>query len=375
MVNRSGELVAQKGGYKAFVPKPLPPVPPLKIDTEFTQLLAEASMAVGKLNGLTSIVQDPDLFIYIFVRKEALLSSQIEGTQCSLEDVLSPDLEARDRADDIEEVSNYVLAMNEGLESLEEIAFCTRLMKNIHKLLMRGVRGDNRSPGHFRTSQNWIGPPGSSLETASFVPPPADIIEKCIEELENYINSNDDTPPLIRAALVHAQFETVHPFLDGNGRLGRLLITFLLCYWKVLEHPLLYISYFFKQYKSEYYARLNDTRSKGDWESWVKFFLRGVKESADVASSTALAIFKLHEIDRGRIQAAKPTAFTIEVYDVFCKSPIQTTSKLLEALPHGNRPKIQRSLNFLEEVMIVSTAGKNKRMKKYVYNGYLKLLL
>lgn len=375
MSTRSGEMVLQAEGYKAFVPKPLPPDPALHIDAELAQLLAESSMAVGKLNGLTSIVQDPDLFIYIFVRKEALLSSQIEGTQCSLEDVLSPDVETHDRADDIEEVANYVLAMNEGLDSLEEMKFCTRLMKNIHKLLMQGVRGENRSPGNFRTSQNWLGPPGSTLQTATFVPPPAEIVERCIKDLEHYITTEDNTPPLIKAAFVHAQFETIHPFLDGNGRLGRLLITFLLRYWQVLEHPLLYISYFFKQYKSEYYARLTDTRSKGDWESWVKFFLRGVKESADLASSTALGIFKLHEIDRGRIQAAKPTAFTNDVYTEFCKSPIQTVTKLLSALPHGTRPKIQRSLNFLEGVGVVSKVGVNKRKKKYVYIGYLTLSL
>lgn len=364
----------QPEGYRAFIPKPLPPIPELHLDAEMIDLLAKASQALGKLNGLTAIVKDPDLFIYIFVRKEALLSSQIEGTQCTIEDVLSPELSNPIRKDDIEEVANYVLAMNEGLDGLEEIPFCTRLMKNIHKFLMRGVRGENKTPGEFRTSQNWIGPAVSTLATATFVPPPAYMIDGCIGDLEKYVHQDDGTPALIKAALVHAQFETIHPFLDGNGRLGRLLITFLLCYWNILEHPLLYLSYHLKQYKTEYYARLMDIRTKGDWESWLKFFLRAVTASADLSSNTALAIFNLYQEDRGRILAAKPTPFTLEVYEQFCKSPIQTASHLVDSLASGTKPKVQRSLKFLIEAeVIVETSGKT-RGKQYVYRRYLQLL-
>ena len=374
-MNRAGSLVRQPENYDAFVPKPLPPDPPLKLDEETNLLLSEASLSLGKLTGLTSIVSEPDLFIYIFVRKEALLSSQIEGTQCSLEDILSPELDSPERKDDIEEVANYVQAMNKGLAGLKDLPVCTRLIKQIHSFLMEGVRGQNKTPGEFRKSQNWIGPLGSNLTNATFVPPPPHLVEECIGKLENYIHEEDNTPPLIKAALIHAQFETIHPFLDGNGRLGRLLITFLLCYWKVLEQPLLYISYYFKAYKSEYYAKLMDTRIKGDWESWVKFFLRAVKESSDISNSTALSIFKLHQVDKEKVLSNKPTSFTIEVFNEFCKNPIHTPSYLLKNLSTSTKPKIQRSLNYLEELKIVKEVTGKQRNKKYVYDSYLNLLL
>lgn len=374
-MNRAGSLVRQPDNYDAFIPKPLPPDPPLKLDEETSLLLSEASLSLGKLTGLTSIVSEPDLFIYIFVRKEALLSSQIEGTQCSLEDVLSPELDSPERKDDIEEVTNYVLAMNKGLAGLKDLPVCTRLIKQIHGVLMEGVRGQNKTPGEFRKSQNWIGPLGCTLTNATFVPPPPHLVEECIGKLENYIHEEDMTPPLIKAALIHAQFETIHPFLDGNGRLGRLLITFLLCYWTVLDQPLLYISYYFKRHKSEYYAKLMDTRMKGDWESWIKFFLRAVKESADISNSTALSIFKLHQIDKEKVFSNSPTRFTVEVFNEFCKNPIQTSSYLLKNLSTSTKPKIQRSLNHLEELNIVKEVTGKQRNKKYVYDSYLKLLL
>lgn len=253
--NRAGRFVTQLKGYKAFQPHPLPPEPSLAQDEELTYLLGQATHAVGKLSGLSAIIPDPDLFVYLYVRKEALLSSQIEGTQCSLEDILNPDAEsmsATSKPQDIEEVSNYVKAMNQGLGRLVDLPVSTRLIKEIHTTLMFGVRGSGKTPGEFRRSQNWIGRPGATLMTAEFVPPPPEDVDRLMSELEKFVHHVDRVPPLIKAALIHAQFETIHPFLDGNGRLGRLLITFLLVHWQVLDKPLLYISYYFKAHRTEY---------------------------------------------------------------------------------------------------------------------------
>lgn len=374
-MGRSGSLVKQPTNYTAFIPKHLPPDPPLIYDDELNLLLSEASLALGKLAGLTAIVSDPNLFIYIFVRKEALLSSQIEGTQCSLEDVLSPEIDKEEKRNDIEEVSNYVMAMNEGLNSLGRLPVCTRLIKEIHEILMKGVRGQKKTPGEFRNSQNWIGPAGSTLNTATFVPPPHHLVNEHIGKLEEFIHENDQIPPLVKVALVHAQFETIHPFLDGNGRLGRLLITFLLCYWKVLESPLLYISYFFKEYKSEYYAKLMGTRIKGDWESWIKFFLQAVKVSAEVSNTAAINIFKIHNQDRAKLLSVKHTSFSVDVFDEFCKNPILTSTYLMNNLKSPTKPKLQRSLKLLLELGIIKEISGKQRNKKYSYDEYLKALL
>ncbi len=374
-MGRSGTMVRQLANFDAFIPKLLPPEPPLKFDDEMNLLLSEASLALGRLSGLTSIVSDPNLFVYIFVRKEALLSSQIEGTQCSLEDVLSPEIDKEDKRDDIEEVSNYVMAMNQGLDGLSRLPVCTRLIKEIHELLMKGVRGDRKTPGQFRTSQNWIGPSGSTLNTATFVPPPAEIVDECIGELEKFIHNEDGLPPLIKVALVHAQFETIHPFLDGNGRLGRLLITFLLCYWNVLDSPLLYISYYLKEHKSEYYAKLMNTRVKGDWESWIKFFLRAVKESAEISNNVAINIFNIHKKDRSRLLSIRHSSFSAQVFEEFCKNPILTSSFLMSNMKNSTKPKLQRSFNLLEKIGIIKEVSGRKRNKKYVYEEYLMTLL
>lgn len=373
-MGRAGRNIEQSKGYKAFIPEPLPPKPPLQQDEEFLFQLSQANLSLGKLSGLASVISDPDLFVYLYVRKEALLSSQIEGTQCSLEDVLNPEPESEDPIHDIEEVSNYVRAMNQGIKRLDELPVCTRLIKEIHAVLMKGVRGQNKTPGEFRTSQNWIGPPGATLATADFVPPPHEVIHELMSNLENFVHAEDKMPPLIKAALVHAQFETIHPFLDGNGRLGRLLITFLLCYWKVLDRPLLYLSYYFKAYRSEYYARLMDIRVKGDWEAWVKFFLRAVTESAEMANAAALEIHRLHVRDRDRLSQAKPTAYTIQVYNEFCRDPILTNSVLLER-HRSTKPKIQRALDHLEKLGIIREISGKRRHRRYAYHEYLAILV
>jgi Fic family protein len=375
-MGRSGSYVTQLKGYKAFMPAPIPPSPPVVQDEELTFLLDQATLAIGKLAGLSSIIPDPDLFVYLYVRKEALLSSQIEGTQCSLEDVLNPDIEPvsdSTTTQDIEEVSNYVKAMNEGLARLEKLPVGTRLIKEIHATLMKGVRGSSKTPGEFRRSQNWIGRPGGTLTNAEFVPPPHEEVNQLMSDLEKFIHSTERTPPLIKVALIHAQFETIHPFLDGNGRLGRLLITYLLCMWKVLDKPLLYLSYFFKANRTEYYARLMDVRNQGNWEAWIKFFLRGVKESAEMASEAATEIYKLHTKDRKTLQDAPMSTNGMLAFEQFCREPILTNAILMDRLK-STKPTIQKILDQLSNLGIIHEVSGKKRGRRYAYKNYLDIL-
>lgn len=371
--NRAGKVIKQASGYHTFIVNPLPPEPPLSIDSEMVSLLSEADRMVGQLNGLATLISDADLFVYLYVRKEALLSSQIEGTQCSLEDVLS-DSGSKSANADIEEVSNYVLAMNKGLKRLAELPLSNRLIKEIHALLMKGVRGAHKTPGEFRTSQNWIGRPGATLQSAQFVPPPPKEANASMGELEKYAHHENSLPPLIRSALIHAQFETIHPFLDGNGRLGRLLITFLLCGWGVLKKPLLYLSYFFKANRTEYYSRLMEIRTKGDWESWVKFFLRGVIETAQIANQTALDIHKLHETDLKKLSSNKAPASVMKLFTAFCKFPTATVPELMKLTKISNQMTINRALTVLIELKVVKQVSEGKRNRKFAYSKYLGLL-
>jgi Fic family protein len=303
---RAGRLVKQAAGYRAFLPEPLPPNPPLVFDGELQRLLSDADRNLARLDALAILLPNPDLFVAMYVKQEAVLSSQIEGTQSTLEDVLAYEAEhARsDRPPDVSEVVNYVRAMNHGIKRLEKDGFplTLRLIREIHAELMQGVRGQERTPGEFRTSQNWIGSKGATLNNASFVPPPAHAVMDCLGAFEHFIHDHrHDVPILVRCALAHAQFETIHPFLDGNGRVGRLLITFMLVEAKVLAKPLLYLSVFLKEHRSEYYDRLTAVRSKGDWEGWVKFFLKGVSETAKLASDTGAKINKLREQHRSML--------------------------------------------------------------------------
>jgi Fic family protein len=374
--NRAGRFVTQLKGYRAFQPTPLPPEPPLTQDEELTYLLGQATHAVGKLSGVAAIIPDPDLFVYLYVRKEALLSSQIEGTQCSLEDILNPDAEFisdTSKPQDIEEVSNYVKAMNQGLGRPADLPVSTRLIKEIHATLMLGVRGSGKTPGEFRRSQNWIGRPGATLMTAEFVPPPPEDVDSLMSELEKFIHHTNRMPPLIKAALIHAQFETIHPFLDGNGRLGRLLITFLLVHWQVLGKPLLYISYYFKAHRTEYYARLMDIRLRGDWEAWIKFFLRAVYESAEMGTQSATEIHKLMTADRAKIQVENVSPTTLQIYTQFCREPILTNSILVTRL-ESSKPTVQRALEYLQKFGIIMEVSGKQRRRRYAYQAYLDIL-
>jgi len=296
---RTGRYVKQAAGYAAFIPAPLPPDPPIKIDVELARLLSEADRALGRLDGVATVLPNPDLFVSMYVRQEAVLSSQIEGTRSTLEDVLQFEVDSKGREfpKDIREVVNYVRAMNYGLGRLRALPLSLRLIREIHGELLEGVRGSHRTPGEFRTSQNWIGPPGCTLSEATFVPPPVHEMREALDNTEKFLH-DDSFPLLIQSGLAHAQFETIHPFLDGNGRIGRLLITFLLCQKQALSRPLLYLSHFLKEHRGEYYDRLMAIRNDGDWEGWLKFFVRGVYEVSQQATETARNILRLREEHR-----------------------------------------------------------------------------
>jgi Fic family protein len=298
---RAGRYVQQATGYKAFLPAPLPPDPPLAYDGELQTLLSAADRDIGRLDALAALLPNPDLFVAMYVRHEAVLSSQIEGTQSTLEDVLAFEADALrdDTPRDVEEVVNYVRAMNHGLARLKELPLSLRLLREIHAELMRGVRGGDKSPGEFRTSQNWIGGTGSTLRTATFIPPPAHEVMTCLGQLEVFLHeARERVPLLVRCALAHAQFETIHPFLDGNGRVGRLLVTLMLCEDGALSRPLLYLSLYLKAHRAEYYDRLTAIRTQGHWEAWTAFFLRGVSLTARAATRTAQAIVALRDEHR-----------------------------------------------------------------------------
>ena len=294
---RAGRYVRQPSGYRVFIPEVLPPKPPVRITDELQRLLSEADRALGRLDGSIQILPDADIFIYMYVRNEAVLSSQIEGTQSSLQDLLVAEAEilAPNRRSDVNEVVNYVNAMNYGLERLSTLSVSSRLIREIHAILLKGVRGSQFNPGEFRTTQNWVGPAGCTIGEATIVPPPPSELGQAMSDLERFVHFDSDLPLLIKIGLLHAQFETIHPFLDGNGRVGRLLITFLLCQQEVLTKPVLYLSYYFKRHRQRYYEELQAVRDGGAWEEWLAFFLRGVAEVSGQATDTARRILALRE--------------------------------------------------------------------------------
>jgi len=320
---RAGRFVKQPSDYSAFIPSPLPPEPTIHVDDELARLLSDADRALGRLDGVASVLPNPNLFVAMYVRQEAVLSSQIEGTQSTLEDVLQFEADARGRdvPRDVEEVVNYIGAMNYGLERLKQLPLSLRLIREIHAELLKGVRGGRRTPGEFRTSQNWIGPENCTLTTATFVPPPPHEMHQALDNLEKFLHDTTSLPALTHCALAHAQFETIHPFLDGNGRVGRLLITFLLCQRGVLQRPLLYLSHYLKRHRAEYYDRLTAIRNDGDWEGWLKFFLRGVHEVSHQATDTSRAILELRERNRQRLG---DDALGIQLLEYLFEQPLVT---------------------------------------------------
>ena len=325
--HRAGRYIQQTTGYKAFVPAPLPPQPPIAYSGELQTLLSTADRDLARLDAIAALLPNPDLFVAMYVRHEAVLSSQIEGTQSSLEDVLAFEADAMrdDTPKDVEEVVNHVRAMNHGLARLPGLPLSLRLLREIHAELMRGVRGGDKSSGEFRTSQNWIGGRGSTLANAAFVPPPPHELMTALGDLERFLHEARDTVPLlVRCGLAHAQFETIHPFLDGNGRVGRLLITLMLCEDGALSRPLLYLSLYLKAHRAEYYDRLTAIRSQGHWEPWLEFFLRGVSVTARVATQTARDIVALREAHRS---AVVKNAKALVLLDALYRQPTITVNK------------------------------------------------
>ena len=303
---RAGKYVTQTGGYRAFMPAALPPSPPVNVSGELQRRLSDADRALGRLDGSIHTLPNPELFVYMFVRKEAVLSSQIEGTQSSLQDLLAAeaDVASGDIPGDVDEVVNYVQAMNHGLARLDALPVSVRLVREIHAKLLHRARGSHLTSGEVRRTQNWIGQAGSTLANATFVPPPPDEVPAALGDLEAFLHREDDIPLLVKIGIAHAQFETVHPFLDGNGRIGRLLITFLLCERRALAKPVLYLSHYLKAHRQEYYDRLQAVRESGAWEEWLEFFLIGVAEVSMQATETARRVLVLREQHRSLIAGA-----------------------------------------------------------------------
>lgn len=374
MSARAGRYIEQPGGYKAFIPSPLPPDPPVAMNEEMWQLLSQADRALGRLDGATDALPNPDLFVFMYVRKEAVLSSQIEGTQASLIDVLEFESKAvePDNPQDVTEVVNYVAAINYGLENLERLPLSLRLLREIHEVLMQGVRGAERAPGEFRRSQNWIGPSGCTLAQATYVPPPPHEMLQALSDLEKFLYDPPLFPTLIEIGLAHAQFETIHPFLDGNGRLGRLLITFLLCEQDILKRPLLYISYYFKRHRAEYYDRLQAVRDSGAWENWLKFFLRGVYEVAQEAADNARRIVNMKEEHRQLVlqRMGRRSGSAIALLERLYYRPIVTVENVQEIaqLSYANANTLIKDLCNLD--LLKETTGQ-KRNRVFAYAPYL----
>jgi Fic family protein len=374
-MNRSGIYVKQPTGYKAFIPSALPPSPPIKLAGNLQNLLSRADMSLARLDGMGYILPNVDLFIAMYVRKEALLSSQIEGTQASLEDLFGFESGERpENINDVEEVVNYVKALNYGMERLERLPMSLRLIKEIHGVLMHGVRGGKKMPGEFRKSQNWIGPASCTLQDATFVPPPPNEADKAMGELEKYMHTKSGLPVLIDCALIHYQFETMHPFLDGNGRLGRLLITFHL-YWKgVLHRPLLYLSFFFKKYRQEYYDRLGMVREKGDYEQWLTFFLRGVTETANSAIETSKNILELQTSHRQLLWHKKISSpLAVGILEKLYYKPYVSVNDVARDFDISFQAA-SNLVSQLEGIGILKEITGRKRDRRFIYAEYINIL-
>ena len=363
--------------FKAFVPNPLPPDPPIALASKDHDLIEKANRALGRLDGVTTLLPDVSLFLYFYVRKEAVLSSQIEGTQSSFSDLLlhEESLAPGVPLDDVQEVSNYVAAMNHGLKRLleDDCPLSLRLIREMHKVLLSKGRGSDKTPGEFRRSQNWLG--GTRPGNARFVPPPPNHVAECMSNLEKFLHDQPTrTPVLIKAALAHVQFETIHPFLDGNGRLGRLLVTLILCAEGALAQPLLYLSLFFKQHRQEYYDRLDAVRLKGDWLGWLRFFLEGVEQTAQQAADTAGRILKLFDEDHRKIENLGRKAGSVHlVHDLLQRHPITTISNATQRLSMTT-PTVGSAIESLETLGIVREITGKQRDRIYVYDPYVKIL-
>lgn len=361
---------------RAFIPEPLPPDPPLALDGALQLALEQAHMALGRLDSITTLLPDPDLFLYSYVRKEAVLSSQIEGTQSSLSDLLLFEMKAAPGApiDDVREVSNYVAAMEHGLKRIRaEFPLSNRLLREIHGVLLAHGRGSDKTPGEFRRSQNWIG--GTRPGNALFIPPPQQEVERCMAALERFIHDDSaGLPVLVKAGMAHVQFETIHPFLDGNGRVGRLLITFMLCHAMALREPILYLSLYFKAHRDEYYRLLEEVRTSGDWEAWLAFFLAGVRETAEGAVTTVRRLVDLFQKDQARMQKGQRAAGSaIRVHDVLKERPVVSLQEVSRR-SGLSFPTATSAMKRLSDLGIARELTGRQRSRVFGYDRYLKIL-
>lgn len=374
-----GEMVVRRTGdeeFRPFIPNPLPPQPAVRVDTGITDLLETANRALGRIDGLSMLLPDRNLFLYFYVRKEAVLSSQIEGTQSSISELLlyengePPGVPI----DDVREVSRYVSALDHGLARLRGgFPLSSRLIREVHGVLLAGGRGSEKTPGEFRHSQNWLG--GTRPGNALYVPPPPEELAACMSALERFLHDQPErTPTLLKAALAHVQFETIHPFLDGNGRVGRLLITLLLCAEGALSEPLLYLSLYLKQHRQQYYDLLQRVRLDGDWEEWLRFFLTGVVETAEQATGTARRILELFERDRQRITGLGRTSPSLlRLHDYLRRTPLATPTRIAQALGI-TAPTVASALGRLTAAGVLKEVSGRRWGRLYAYQQYLDIL-
>ena len=377
MNNRAGCLVTNLSGemaYQSFRPNPLPPEPPIEMSNELIAKLIDANRRLATLDGLSSRIPNMDLFVSMYVRKEALLSSQIEGTQCTLDDILNPFAEENTNLN-VSDVVNYIRAEEYAINRLQTLPLCNRLIKETHAVLMEGVRGQEKNPGEFRYSQNWIGGQGSTLRNARYIPPnPEDMVD-AMSDLEKYMNGEDSLDPLIQAALIHYQFETTHPFLDGNGRVGRLLITLFLMEKKRLSAPSLYISYFLKMNRVEYYDRMTQVRKTGDYEQWVLFFLQALSDSAEDAIQTIDRLTEIHNrnVQKFNSMTKRQQTNAINFLIYLEKNPIIDIQKTATALNLSYNTAAKNVASFVDNGILQQTE-KSGRAKIYSYVDYLAVL-
>jgi Fic family protein len=373
---RAGVFVQQTGGFKAFIPKPLPPDPPIRYDGELQALLSKADRAIARLDGIVTVLPNPELFIAMYVKKEALLSSQIEGTQASLEGVLEfeADMKPRDDIKQVKEVVNYIKALEYGIKHVDAGRANAQLFREIHRILIHGTRGSKKAIGEFRRTQNWIGPQSANVFEAHFVPPPPEQILAGMANLEEFFNCENHMPPLVKVALIHAQFETIHPFVDGNGRIGRLLITFFLVAHKILTRPLLYLSYFLKKNRAEYYELLMQVRLNGNWESWVKFFLRGVDEVSQEAGSTAGEMIKLKQEMINLLYGNHVSSiYAVKLIDLLFAKPILDVKTITDEFKISKESGNELVKRFEQLGILRELTGK-QRYKKYLFHNYTAII-
>lgn len=375
--NRAGALVQNLSGeleYFSFKPSPLPPEPTVQIDSQMLSLLIEANRKVAYLDAISEKIPNQNLFLSMYIRKEALVSSQIEGTQCTLDDVLDPNVSENANID-VGEVINYIKASDYAITRLNDLPLCMRLLKETHAELIKGVRGSDKTPGVFRTSQNWIGGQGSTLKNARYIPPSVDDMKDALYDLEQYMNSNDSLDPLIQAALIHYQFETIHPFLDGNGRIGRLLITLFLIQKRIISKPVLYISCFLKMNRVEYYDRLSEVRKKGNYEQWILFFLQMILETANDAIDSINVLESLHKKNIALLEAvpARTRDNALKLFEYVERKAIIDTSKTAQEL-NLSYNTTAKNIELLCSMKILSPSAKNGKASLFSYTDYLDVL-